>query len=281
MWLIYALLAGVFLTGQVLLTRYVLRDGKDAWAFSVYFSLVGAIISLPFMLARPTVPTTWQPWLVAGLVGLLIVGHNWLNFKSAHYLEASLSGAIAKFRLVWVFILGVVALGAPFSWLKLIGTLATVAAGLVIVHNFRRARSVNGMALALTATVVYAVNITLYENLFHDFNAVSLTFFVVFLLPLIFNLILMPQAAQRLRRMAKDHKASLLLACGFGAFANLAMIQGLALGEATSVLVIIEAFLILTLVGEHLILKEKDHFWIKLVAVALATAGAVLIRLSS
>jgi hypothetical protein len=36
-----------------------------------------------------------------------------------------------------------------------------------------------------------------------------------------------------------------------------------------------------TLVGEHIFLKEKEQIWIKWGAVALATIGAILIRLSS
>src|SRR5262249_40257279 len=132
MWLIFALLAGALYTGQGLITRHVLRGQKDAWAFSFYFSLVGAIVSFPFMLASPKIPTTWQPWALTLVVGLLIVGQNLLNFKSNTYIQASLSGAITKFRLVWVFILSVLILQTDFSWQKLVGTLLAVGAGLVI-----------------------------------------------------------------------------------------------------------------------------------------------------
>jgi hypothetical protein len=51
----------------------------------------------------------------------------------------------------------------------------------------------------------------------------------------------------------------LLAACGLGGLANLAMNQGLATGEASSVLAVIEAFLVLTLVGERVVLKEKEQ----------------------
>ncbi|MCX6816821.1 MAG: hypothetical protein NTZ93_03080 [Candidatus Beckwithbacteria bacterium] len=47
MWLIWALISGLFYTGDNLITRYILKGNKDAWAFSFYFSFIGALVSLP------------------------------------------------------------------------------------------------------------------------------------------------------------------------------------------------------------------------------------------
>lgn len=281
MWLVFALLAGGLYTAQGLLSRHLLRGQKDAWAFSFYFSLIGALVSFPFMLTNIKVPQTVGPWILVGIVGLLIVGQNLLSFKSANFIEASLSGAITKFRLVWVFILSVIILHTAFSWQKLAGTLLAVAAGLVIIHRFKRPKSFTGVALAFSATIFYAIVIILYKYLFASFSPVSLTFFVTFLPPIILNLILMPHALQRIVKIFKENGLLVSLACGLGALANLALNQGLSLNEANSVLVIIEAFLVVTLVGEHIFLKEKEQLWVKVVAVILATAGAILIRLSS
>lgn len=121
----------------------------------------------------------------------------------------------------------------------------------------------------------------LYEYLFDDFNTVSLTFFVTFLPAAILNFVLMPRAVPRITKMYKENGRMVLAACGIGALANLAMNAGLAAGEATAVLVIMEAFLVLMLVGEHVILREKEQAWVKIVAVALAVCGAVLIRISA
>lgn len=115
MWLFCALLAGVFYTIQGLLTRNLLRGQKDSWAFSFYFSLIGALVSLPFMLYDPVLPSSWQPWLLAPIVGLFIVGQNLINFKAYNYVEASLLGAISKFRLVWVFVFSIILTQTSFS----------------------------------------------------------------------------------------------------------------------------------------------------------------------
>jgi drug/metabolite transporter (DMT)-like permease len=279
MWLLYALLAGGFYTVNGLMSRYVLRGQKDAWAFSFFFSLVGAVISLPFMLASPELPHAWWPWMMAVVVGCILVGHNWLTFSASKYLESSLAGSIAKIRLIWVFVLGILVLHEPATWLRSLGVLCTVAAGVVIIHRTRRSQSFKGVGLLLGSTISYALMILIYKQLFHYFNTASLTFFVTFVPAAILNFAIMPRAIPRIAGLYKTDGYKVLAGCAVGAFANLAMNAALSTGNSSSVTVIIEAFLVITLIGEHVVLKEKEQLWTKLVAVCLAIAGAVLIQI--
>jgi drug/metabolite transporter (DMT)-like permease len=80
MWLFFAILCGAFYTGESLLQRFHLRKQNDAWTFAFFYSLTGTIICFPFMLAAPKIPTSLHIWLLAALVGLLIVGNNLLLF---------------------------------------------------------------------------------------------------------------------------------------------------------------------------------------------------------
>jgi drug/metabolite transporter (DMT)-like permease len=279
MWLLLAALTGVLYTCEGLLQRFFLRSQKDAWAFSFFYSLVGTVISFPFMLSDPKVPTTLAPWLLAMLIGIIIVGHNLLIFKASNHLEISLIGALTKLRLVWVFGLGMVFLGVSFSFASLFGTILTMLAGLVIIHKFKRPTSSYAIYLVLVATVLNASIIILSKYLLDSFNAVSLTFFATFLPATIFNFILMPNAASRITKIFKDDWRIVLLTCGLGSLANLALNQALSLNDANSVIVISEVFLILTLVGEHILLKEKDQPWVKFASILLAIGGAILIQL--
>lgn len=280
MWLFFAVLSGLFYTGSNLITRHVLKKEKnDAWAFSFYFSAVGALVSLPFMLFQPKTGTTIFPWLIIVLVGILIVAQNLLNFASSKYISPSISGSITKFRLVWVMILGILILHESSNLLKIIGTLLTVASGIVIMRKLSKKNDFRGIAFAFGATMFYAVVIILYKFLFNSFNSQSLTFFIFFI-PTIINLIIMPNSVKRIRTLAQNNLVMVVTACSLGGFANLAMNQGLAIGEAGKVLVIIESFLVMTLIGEHFILNERENLFTKVVAVILATIGAVLIRIS-
>lgn len=89
----------------------------------------------------------------------------------------------------------------------------------------------------------------------------------------------MPDAANRIIQLARNDGYPVIIACILGAFANLAMNYALSIGEASKVLVIIESFLVITLIGEHLVLKEKTFLLTKIVTVILAIIGAILMRL--
>jgi drug/metabolite transporter (DMT)-like permease len=279
MWFIFSLLSGLFYTGQGLITRKVLRAKKDAWAFSFYFSAIGALISLPFLLIQPKITHSIYMWLLMLIVGLLIVIQNFLNFKATNYLEATLQGVMLKFRLVWVFIFGIIILHESFSWQKTIGTSVVVLSGLLVISKFNKPKSIKGIILSLSGTVFYAIVIICYKFLFKDFNSQSLTFFIFFI-PTVLNLLIMPNSVQRVIKLAKEDGIFVFIACTLGAFANLAMNQALSIGEVSKVLVIIEAFLIFTLVGEHFLLKERKHLLIKIITIIIVIIGAILIRLS-
>lgn len=278
MWFLFAALAGMLYTGEGLLQRFLLRAQKDAWAFSFFYSFVGAVITFPLMLSNPQVPAEIGPWLLAMLIGVLIVFHNLLIFKASNFIEASLLGALGKLRLVLVFAFGVLFLGVAFSWSQLFGTILVVLAGLVIIHRFRRPESLTGMMLVVVSTAFAALIIILTKYLLGSFNVASLTFFATFLPAAVLNFVLMPRASIRIKTLFKDDWRIVLLACGLGTFANLALNQALSLQDASSVVIISEAFLVLVLAGEHILLKEKEQLWVKLLSIVLAVAGAILIQ---
>jgi drug/metabolite transporter (DMT)-like permease len=280
MWLIYALTSGLLYTGSNLITRHILKKEKnDAWVFSFYFSAVGALVALPFMLINIKIPSNTSSWLLMLVVGILIVIQNLFNFASSKYLTPSINGSITKFRLVWVMILGIIILGESSSALKIIGTFLTIASGIIVMKKFSKPKDLRGVFYAFVATIFYAVVITLYKFLFSSFNSQSLTFFIFFI-PMIINLIIMPNSIKRITKLATTDFKLVFIGCFLGGLANLAMNEGLLLGEASKVLVLIESFLIIALIGEHILLREKDYLITKIVAVILATAGAILIRLS-
>jgi len=181
--------------------------------------------------------------------------------------------------LAWVLIFSLIFFQESFSWYKLAGTSLAVLAEIIIIQGIKRPNSLNGTVLAFSSTIVYATVIMFYKILFADFNAVTLTFFI-FLIPTLLNFVIMPKAIKRLIQIIRLNGKTIILACSLGGLANLTMNQGLSGANATKVLVIIESFLILALVGEHLWLKERTYLPIKIAAVICATAGAILIRLS-
>ena len=277
MWLLLSFISGLLFSSQQILTRYVLKgSGKDAWAFSFFASAVGTLVSLPFILLKPQFGLSVNVWIVMIMVGLLIVLHNWFTFKSASYLPPSITGSLTKFRLIWIFIIGIVILGEAFSFGKVAGTLMIIIAGAVIVNLSKKEWSSTGIIYIFIATLIYGVLIMLYKFLYKEFNADSLTFFIFFI-PALFNLMIMPKALIRIKRLYQTDGLKVISACIFGGLATIAMNYGLFLGEASRVVVIIESFLMITLAGESIFLKEKISLKIRLASVLLTVFGAVLV----
>jgi drug/metabolite transporter (DMT)-like permease len=280
MWLFFSVLSGALYTAESLLQRFHLRKQKDVWTFTLFYGLIGTVVTFPFMLAAPKIPTHPGTWALSALVGLLIVGNNLLFFKGTGLIEVSVINSLLKLRLVWVFLFGIVFLHEGFSWQKLVGTLFAIGAGWLILHKFKQPSSSKGISLILAMTIVNASIIILFKYLLSSYNAVSLTFFADFLPSTIFTIIVAPKAVARIKTIFKDDWRIIFLACTIGVFSNLALNAALALHDAASVLVISEAFLVLVLVGEHTFLKEREKLWIKLVSVILAIIGAILIDIS-
>lgn len=278
MWLLFASLAGIFYSIESLMGRYLLRDQKDAWAFSFFYSLIGTTVALPFMLAAPKLPNTLLPWALSIIIGLLIVAHNLMIFRSSNYLEASVAGSLGKVRYIWIFVLGIVFLDSTFSWAKLLGVIFTISAGVIIIHRFKKPKSASGVWLVIGATLFNAAVVILTKYLLNSFNPASLTFFATFLPATILNFILMPKALSRTKKLFRSDWRIISAACAFGAIANLALNKAFSLHDPSSVVIIGEVFLIVVLTGEHIILKEKEQLWVKLASIAFAIIGAILIQ---
>jgi drug/metabolite transporter (DMT)-like permease len=278
-WIFLSVLAGGLFTTENLARRRLLIRNNDSWAFSFYYSLIGAVISLPVMLFKPELPQSLSQWLLAGLVGVLIVGNNVLLFRATAELEVSFVGTLLKLRLVWVFLLGILFVHDHFSWLKLTGTSAVVVSGMIVARGVRRRSATPAVMMVLVATLFNAGIIVTSSYLLQSMNVVSFTFIATFLPALIFNYILMPKARTRIVAMYKQSWRNVAVVCALGSLSNFALNGALATGDAGRVVVMNEAVLIFVAFGEHLILKEKDFLGLKLIGVPLAVLGAVLIQL--
>lgn len=277
-WITFSLIAGFFFTTSDLITRYILKGKRDAWAYSFWFSFFGSITSLPFFLANPKLPGI-NSLLILIVSGVLIVIQNLLRFKSTNILSPSISGAILKFRLIFVLVFGLIFLSETFNMYKLVGTTLTIVSGSLLLNAFKGKVYKKGIALAFFSTIFYATVITLYSIVLKSINAVTLTFFI-FLIPAVLNLALMPNSSTRIRILIKKSPKPIILATVLAAFANLALNQALAYGEQSRVIILTEVFLIGMVGAEHIILKEQGNLKKKIIAVTLAVAGAIFIQLS-
>jgi drug/metabolite transporter (DMT)-like permease len=277
-WFSWALLSGFFYTILGLLSRYVLKNNQDSWSFSFFFSLLGAVVCLPVAIFNWQSTQEWLPWIMMFLISGLIVLHNYLNFQSTRFLPASMNGTLTKFRLIWTLALGIFILHEGFSWPKILGTALTILAGVIVVFHYQKLKTMTGVWLAISATLVYAIVAVSFKYFFHYFNVPTMTFFI-FLIPALFNYLIIPQAWKRVTDFARVNGQIILIIGLMGGLANLTTNAALAGGEISRVGVVTESFLVATLAGEHFFLKEKEHLLVKIIAVILALTGVILIKL--
>jgi len=277
MWFFYALIAGCFFTGSRLIERHLLKGKKDSWAYSFWFSFIGALVGAPFMAMDFQVSGKITIWAIVFSVAVLYVVHNLMSFKATNHLSPSIKGAITKFRLIWIFIFGIIFLSEAFTGLKFLGMLSTVAAGILVLGKLNSKSSQKGITILFFSTFIYALNLTLFSWLLNDFSAPTLNFFLLFL-PAMINLIVMPNALSRVTQFLKTNPVLILTANISAGFGLVAFGYALADGEQSRVTIIMEVFLIAILGMEYFVLKEKERPSIKLLAVILAILGAIAVR---
>ncbi len=278
MWLLLSLAAGSFYTASDLISRYVLKKKLDPWAFSFYFSTVGAFVSLPFIFFDESNKLAMLPLLILFSLGFLIVLHNYLKMKSLNFASVSLSNTVYKFRLVAIFAFAIFTGQDVFSYNKLLGVLLVTVSGLFLLHSFKKEKSYFGLLLSLGAALVYAVVISAMKVLFNYFS-VSLLTFMIFAVPAMLNYLIMPKAKERIVKLYKQEGKMVIIACFFGALANLSINAAYNLSTVSAVAVILEVFLILVLLLETLVLNEKEQLIAKVLAVIVALMGAILVQL--
>lgn len=280
MWLLFALLSGFFYTGLNLFQRHILKgNDSDPFAHSFFFSLVSMIVVAPFMLYNPQFATDLFSWLLVLVMGVFVAVQNFLSFSGTKFASLSIVGTIAKLRIIWVFLLGLLLAYEIWSPYKGLGILLTVIGGIIMVLRFNQKAEFKGILFAFFATFFYAAVIIIYTPLLQSFNVVTLTF-LLFAVPTVINLFAMKNVVSRIQTSYKRESWKLIVVGFLSGLANLTIIAAINLGEASRVLVITEAFFILVLLGEHFILKEKTGVVRKSVAASFATIGAILMRIA-
>lgn len=275
MWVIYALVAGIASAIGSLFAKRAAADISDSWLRSFYFSLFGTIIVLPFFIWEFSLPQTLLEAALILVAGVVIVASNYCSFRSYNYLSTSTISVIFKLKFVWILLFGILALKQVLSAKNIIGIIVILGASMVIA-DFRHWKSnrtgVVMSALATIGSTIYAILLTILTK---TIGPLSLLFYVC-VIPMLLNALLIPHLFEKTKKTWRNTK--FILFNGFFAmFMNLAYILAFK-EEFTRFFFLTEVSMIIILAGEYVWLKDRTNLPLKLTAVALAIAGAILIR---
>lgn len=279
MWLLFSIISGVLASAQSLIARMFLKNIKDAKAFSFYFSIIGSLVTFPFALSYGQFSRNIDAWIILLIICVLIVIHNWLFFAATKYIEPSIQSTVNRFRLIWIFLVGVLIFSEATSPMKLIGTVLTISAGIVLISKYRTGMKLRGIIFMIICTLISTLVVASYKPLMTEFNGIALGF-LVFLFPAVIIFIALPDRFNRIVNLYRNNngKKWLILSGVCGGLGNLAVMIAFQTGELSRVVVVTESFLFLTLIGEAIILKERSNLKLKVLAVILSVIGAILVQ---
>lgn len=281
MWLLFAILSGFFFAALALVDRHLLKEKEsDPLAFSFFFSFTSTLLLIPVVFYDPQFSSDILPWVLVIIVSALLSAGNFLNYIGVKHASASTVGTIRKFKVVWVFLLGLLLAYEEWSVYKGLGVLFTLIAGIIVVAKSDEPLSLKGCVYTFIATFFAAAAFVIYTPLLQDFNVLSLTF-LIFAFPALINFMAMKNVIVRIKAKYNKQSWRLLVIGLLGVLANITFVAAVNLGETTRVLVIVEALFIVVLLGEHFILKDKKGILRKSAAAILAIMGAILIRIAS
>jgi drug/metabolite transporter (DMT)-like permease len=275
MWLLYALIGGIATAFGSLISKKSVAYVKDPWMRSFYFSFFFLILIIPFFLFEFDIPKDFSTIIMLILASIAVVIGNYLIFKSYMYLNASSINVIQKLKLAWILIIGIVFLKQSLQLKDIIGMTIIFAASLIIIDYKNWKTNYHGVMSVIVSTLAFSAYAFAISLLSQKVKPFSLLFFLT-IIPVIMYCFIIKDLKKRIIETYKKTRI-MILAAAIGVVYNLCMVLGVK-EEPTKVFFVIEAGIILIVIGEYFWMKDKRNILLKILAVALAIAGAILLR---
>lgn len=273
-----AIISGLMYAISGVMGRFILRSQKDTWAYSFWFSFLGAIICLPVMVLNFDSQFSIKIVILCIILSLVVTLHNFLNFKGVGLISPSLVSSLQKTRLIWIFVFSIIFLNNKFQFNELFGVLLLIFSGFLIYLNFRDKSSAKGILFSFVSAILNAFAVIIISELLKSLDLFTTTF-LVFLLPAVINLVIMPKFKERVISMIKINPKLIIITCIVSALANISMNYSLSFLNPTRTIIIIEVISITILLGEVILLKERKKIGIKLLALSLAIIASIVVNL--
>ncbi len=273
-------LAIVFTVSFNVISRISLSTTRHEYAYTILWQLFCALLAplfLPFdgfsIMLNPHVLL-----LFALSVALWALVDAFL-FSAFKYEEASVLSAIFPLNFVFTFVISAVFFKAGIKPTIVVGFIIIMAASLLIGLYHTRLRPSKGMVFAFLYSFFLGAALGLNSEVVKSFSIPSYMF-AAFLFPAVVNLLifLRPKVAEMRYELKVQWKA-ILLNAGVMDASFFFLLKAFQLGNVPQVVALSASSTLLTALAGIVILKEKQHRTLKIVAAGLATLGIVLVQL--
>lgn len=280
-WYAYAL-GSAFLFGILdLLQKILAVKSHDPRVFSVVFNFWGAGFAIiAFMLqggsfaALRTISLT--QYLLIGLAAIMYGIFERYHFEARKGLDASMFAILFRLSTVIAFIGSITLFGESVTAVKVTGTMCIIGASLLLVFKNPKLKLNRAFILGLLCSISLGLAFTIDKPASSQIPA-SLYSFLVWCLPI--GIIAYPSVKLKdLQREFFIGSWKVAVTALINVVGYILYIQAFALAEASRVVPVVSIDGIITVLGGVIILKEHDHLWRKLIAMALAFTGVYLLR---
>lgn len=280
-WFEYAVASTLFTAAFWLSCRSLMKSEADHETFTIFMQLVPVVFWLPLLALEPFQPAGLaEGWVVLVLAGLVWAFQQLLAFKSLRFTAASIREPLYQTKLLWAALFALMLVGEVFAPGKLVGFALVFAGALVIAYRQEPGESTpQGVVLVAASACLTGLGYVLDKlALFHF----SVTLYAI-LVSVLAGLLIIGHAARHGRLalvlpFLKRHPKAVLLASFTGAASYWLQIKAMSIGPVGTIAALLELSMVFTALGGIVFLNEKQAVGRKLVGVALAIAGAWILK---
>ena len=278
--LLFIGLAIAFSSASKLLQRYVLKD-HEPYAFAWLSNVVATLIFLPFVLFEFSLPTGLTAWtlLITGSLLWTIISMSHAVARKAT--EISLNDPLGQTKLVWGLIFGIILLGEAITSGRILGTfIIFIGVSLLMWHPERKFGKLSdpGVQWTLATAFLSAIAALVDKSALQWFSPIVYAFLVFFFPSLLLSLFL-PKQIVHVKHLLRRRwfvviSAVILMTCAY-----YFILRTFALMDFTLAFPLLQLSTLVIVLGGMIFLKEREHFWQRIIAAILVIVGSIVIGL--
>lgn len=283
MWPIFIALHLVGLVGYNLLLRKSLLAKQDRFLLATVMQTGIGLPMLFVLLFRginPGIYLNGQILLTTVVIILLIVSLHYSVVRSLEYLEASVFSVLYNLRIIFTTILGILFLGEPTIWVRIIGGLLILAGIFVVKQKGSKTFTAKGFEWGIAAAAVISILNMFVKSLIDQIGYLNYAIPVMVGAMIIMWVILLNKKVKADYSVFKQPRTIVLMI--FRAMSAYAFTLAFATGALLSVASYLSSMsVILIVIFRILLLNERDYLYRKIAATALASIGLTIILLTN
>ncbi len=278
--ILFVALAILSTTGAKLLYGYILKE-TEPYAYALLRNIFSALLFLPLALANFSIPKEFKSWAVlitASIIWAIIAVTNLFAYKGT---EVSIKDPLSQSKLLFTLFLGLILLKESATFGRIIGNVVIfVGVSLLLWHPEKRFGRLSDPGVRwtlLTALLMGVVNI--FDKYALNLFKLEVYGFLVFLFPSIILAGFLPGRSQHIKHLLKHRWISVIISIVLVAATYYFTLKAYKLADVTLVVPLLQIGTLITVLGGIIILKEREHFWQRIIAATLVVAGSIIISL--